>query len=165
MRVLAFLVFVACFSSLTVVAYATDGGGSVATVAELVPATPATPVVDPVAAAEVDPLGTVDKIVSAVRAGEWRFVASLLLALLMVALSRIREIGPAKKFFSGDRGGAILVGILAVSGALASALATDARLDWRLFLGAAGVMWTAVGGYTWFKRIVWPKFPDDGPEE
>jgi len=105
-------------------------------------------------AAEKDPLGTLGQLVAAVRAGHWRLAASLALALLMVVLARVRD---RIKWFRGDRGGAALVGLLALGGALVSALSSSAPLDWKLFLGAAGVMWTAVGGYTWVKRLLWPK--------
>jgi hypothetical protein len=103
-----------------------------------------------------DPLTTLGKLVDSVRGGQWRHAASLALILVMLALGKVRG---KLKWFKGDRGGAVLVGILALAGALSTALASDAALDWRLFLGAAGVMWTAVGGYTWAKRLIWPKDP------
>lgn len=105
-----------------------------------------------------DPLGTIDELVQAIRAGHWRLVAATILALAMLALAWVRSNwAPAEKYFGGDRGGAILVGILALGGAVSVALASDSPLDWRLFVGALGVMWTAVGGFTWVKRIWSPK--------
>lgn len=104
--------------------------------------------------AEEDTLGTLEQLVNAVRYGQWRLAASLVLALLMLALAKAR---PHMPWFEGDRGGAILVGVLALAGAISTALATTAPLDWRLFAGALAVMWTAVGGVQWIKRIVWPK--------
>lgn len=109
--------------------------------------------ISPVEAAEADPLGTAGDLVSAVREGNWRLVASLALALLMFGLSKVRD---KIKWFKGDRGGAVLVGILGLAGAVATALAGDGPLDWKLLLGALGVTWTAVGGYTWVKRLIWP---------
>lgn len=113
---------------------------------------PAGPI-DPVTKATSDPGGVVLDMVKAAKSGQWRLVASLLLGLLMMTLSKFRS---HLKVFNGDRGGSVLVMILAMGGAFASALATDAKIDWRLFVGAAGVAWTAVGGYTWIKRLIKP---------
>jgi len=107
----------------------------------------------PAAKVEADPAGSARELVAAIRGGNWRYVAALALAFMMFLLSRVRD---KVKWFKGDRGGAILVGILAVAGALSTALASSGPIDWRLLLGAAGVMWTAVGGYTWLKRLIWP---------
>jgi hypothetical protein len=123
------------------------GGGTAATEADA-PAEAAPE------AAQKDPIGALLSLVEAVRGGQWRLVASLALGLLMFGLAKVRD---KVKWFSGDRGGAVLVGVLALAGALSTALASDASIDWRLFLGAAGVMWTAVGGYTWIKRLIWPQ--------
>ncbi|MHC4177401.1 MAG: hypothetical protein ACYSWU_07840 [Planctomycetota bacterium] len=114
--------------------------------------------------AEPDAVGTIEELVGAIRNGNWRMVAALGLVLLMLVLGKVRhKVG----FFKGDRGGAILLGVLSLGGALIVALQSDAPLDWKLFLGALGVMWTAAGGYNWFKRIIWPKKdtePDPDPE-
>jgi len=120
------------------------------------PAPPAEPASTPAEKADEDPLGSLSELVKAVKEGNWRYAASLVLALLMLGLSKARRWGPMQKAFSGDRGGALLVGILALAGAFATALASSEPLDWKLFVGAAGVMFTAVGGYTWIKRLVWP---------
>lgn len=109
------------------------------------------------ATAPAEPEADLDTLVSlakAVRGGEWRLAASLVLALLMFALARARdEIG----WFRGDRGGAVLVALLAFGGALSTALATPVPLDFKLIAGTFGVMWTAVGGVQWAKRLLWPK--------
>lgn len=104
--------------------------------------------------APADPLTTGGDLIQAVRSGQWRLAASLALALLMLLLGKARNASWSP--FKGDRGGAILVGLLAFAGALSTALATSAPLDWKLLLGTMGVLWTAVGGYTWIKRIIWP---------
>lgn len=127
----------------------TDAG--VATVVKL-PTTPAEKV-------EQDPVGSAGELVGAIRSGQWRLVAALLLGFLMFALSKARD---NTSWFRGDRGGAILVGILAVGGALSTSLLSSGPIDWRLFVGSLGVMWTAVGGYTWAKRLIWPQ--DKGGE-
>lgn len=109
----------------------------------------------PAAEAESDPLGAIERLVQSIRGGHWRLAVALVLSLLMLGLSKVRD---RVSWFSGDRGGAILLGVLALTGAISTALATPATpLDWKLFVGALGVMWTACGGYVWVKRIIWPK--------
>lgn len=103
---------------------------------------------------EADPAGALVSFVESVRAGNWRGVAALVLGALMLVLGKVRD---KISWFRGDRGGAILVMVLALAGTLSTALASSADLDSRLFAGAAGLAWTAVGGYTWFKRLVWPQ--------
>lgn len=116
--------------------------------------TEATKALTPAEAAEEDPVGTAAEVVNDIRAGNWREAVVGLLALLMFGLVRVRD---KIKIFKGDRGGAALVMVLAVVGSLTVALATEAPLDWRLFLGAATAAWTAAGAVGWFKRIIWPK--------
>ncbi len=101
-----------------------------------------------------DPVGAVEELVAHIRAGEWRMVFSLALAFLMFALARVRGRIP---WFAGDRGGSILVFLLALLGAVSASLATPAPLDWKLFVGALGVTWMAVGGVNWVKRLIWPQ--------
>lgn len=110
--------------------------------------------------AETDPVGTVLQLVGHIKAGEWRLALALVLALLMFALARVRD---KVKWFRGDRGGAVLVMVLALAGTVSTALASSATLDYKLLLGTLGLAWTAVGGYSWIKRLFWPK--DDEPVE
>lgn len=128
-----------------------DAGAEVAVPVDVEAAPATTPSI------EADPIGTVETLVKSIREGNWRLVAALALGLLMLGLAKAREWGPVAKLFSGDRGGAILVAVLALGGALSAALLSSASLDWKLFVGALGVAWTAVGGYTWAKRLIWPK--------
>jgi hypothetical protein len=95
----------------------------------------------------------VEALVQAFRSGDWRLVAAFALIALMVGLRRIREKLP---WFQGDRGGAIMVMLLSLAGALSTSLATDAPVDVRMFLSAVAIAWTAVGGYTWLRRLIWP---------
>jgi len=108
---------------------------------------------------EEDPLGEAAEVVKAIKGGNWRMVAAGLLAFLMMALGKIRG---KVKWFDGDRGGAVLVGILGFGGALSTALASGVALDFQLLIGTFGVVFTAVGGYTWIKRLIWPQ---DKPSE
>jgi hypothetical protein len=109
---------------------------------------------EPAAEPEVDALDTAGEVVADVKDGDWRHAVAGLLALVMLGLGKVRG---KVKFFDGDRGGAILVGVMGLAGALSTALYSSAALDWRLFAGAFGVVFTAVGGYTWVKRLIWPK--------
>ena len=113
----------------------------------------------PVEKAEEDPLGEAAEVVNAIKSGNWRMAAAGLLAFLMLGLGKVRH---KVKWFDGDRGGAVLVGILGFGGALSTALASGVALDLQLFIGAFGVVFTAVGGYTWLKRLIWPQ---DKPSE
>lgn len=108
----------------------------------------------PAERAEADPLGAADQMIEDVKSGNWRYAASGALLLLMVLLGRVRK---HIKIFDGDRGGAILVGVMAMLGAFGTSLGSPAPMDWKLFLGALGVMWLAVGQYTWVKQLVWPR--------
>jgi hypothetical protein len=112
------------------------------------------PVADLVDTVEADVGSALGELVSAAKSGNWRYVLALSLSLLLVVFAKLRD---KVKWFRGDRGGAIAVMVLSIGGALATALASDASIDFKLFLGAAGIAWTAVGGYTWVKRLIWPK--------
>lgn len=111
---------------------------------------------------EGDPIGVAGELLKAAKEGNWRLFAALLLTVCMVVLSRVRE---KVKWFKGDRGGSVLVMALAMAGAVATALMTDAKMDWKLFVGAAGVAWTAAGGYTWAKRLISPKDKKEDDKE
>ena len=103
---------------------------------------------------DLDPIDVAGKVVADARSGDWRHAASGLLFLAMLGLGKYRD---KVSWFKGDRGGAVLVAVLGLAGGLGTALASDAPLDWRLFIGAVGVVWTAVGGVTWVKQILWPR--------
>jgi hypothetical protein len=107
---------------------------------------------------ESDPFGSIEKFVDAVKTGNWKMVGALALALIMLILAKVRD---KVAFFRGDRGGAILAMLLGLAGGLSAALAANAPIDWKLLLGIVSMTWTAVGGYSWIKRLVWPK--DDAP--
>lgn len=128
-----------------------ESGGDAGAVTPGTVATPTTP-------KTAEPEVMTEDIIKAVRSGQWRMAASLALGLIMLFLGKVRD---KVKWFKGDRGGALLVALLAFAGALSTALASDAPLDWKLLLGTLGVMWTAVGGYSWIKKLIWPAIVPD----
>jgi hypothetical protein len=103
---------------------------------------------------EIDPLSAIEQIVEAARGGRWLLVAAGALILVMFGLRKARD---HFKWFKGDRGGALLVILLSLAGALSTALATSASVDWKLFVGALAVAFTASGGYNNIRRIIWPQ--------
>lgn len=111
------------------------------------------PVPMPVQAVEQDPLGSAGNLVTAIRQGNWRLAAAFFLALIMFALGKVRH---QVKWFAGDRGGAILVMVLSLAGALSTSLAAGMPVDWKMFAAAIGIAWSAVGGYTWVRKMLWP---------
>jgi hypothetical protein len=155
--VLVSLVVIGCMAAVaatsdTGVEAGGSGSSGLPPVTAKVPESPS--LLPPPASAEQDPIGAIETLVRDIRAGNWRYAAAGLLALAMLALARVRD---KVAWFRGDRGGAILVAVLALAGALSTSLATETAIDWRMFLAAAGVMWTAVGGVTWAKRLIRPK--------
>lgn len=107
----------------------------------------------PAEKAKADPVGTAAQVVKDIKSGNWRMVAAGVLALLMLLAAKARS---QWKWFRGKRGGAVLVLVLGLAGSFSAALATSSPLDLSLFVGALGVTWTAVGGYTHIRRIIWP---------
>jgi len=100
-----------------------------------------------------DPGGLAWLLVTAAKDGNWRIAAAAVLSLLMLGLSYT----PVRsKLFKGDRGGAILVLLLAVAGGVVTALVASVPISGALLLGSIGVAFTAAGGYQIIKRIIWP---------
>jgi hypothetical protein len=102
--------------------------------------------------------GLLTDLVKNVQDGNWRMAVSAALFLLMFGLRLLKL-----PFLQGDRGGAISVMVLALAGAFATALASGAPITLSLVGGAVGVAFTAVGGFTWVKRVWKPK--DKKPAE
>lgn len=113
----------------------------------------APPTVPPGAAESSAFPGGPEEFVQALRSGDWRLVAAFALVAIMIGLRRIRDKVP---WLQGDRGGAIAVMLLSLAGAFTTSLSTDAPVDFKMVLGAVAIAWTAVGGYTWVKRLIWP---------
>ena len=105
--------------------------------------------------------GVATDVVNDVRGGNWRHAVAGLLVLVMFGLHKARDrIG----WFKGDRGGAILVGVLGFGGALSTWGFSDAPFDWMLMVGAMFTVWTSVGAYTWIKQIISPRDKSSEPE-
>lgn len=119
-------------------------------------ASDATPAAGAEAGRPAPGIDTVPEIVSAARAGRWLVALGLGLSLVVAGLKWLAKQGGIT-WFHTDRGGAILVGATSLLGALSTAwVGPGAKLDGATFAAALAVTWTACGGYTWVKRIVWP---------
>lgn len=99
--------------------------------------------------------GLLSDVFSGFKGGNWRLVVAGILSLLMIALGKVREMPWSP--FKGDRGGAILVLLLAEITAVIGALGLDAPVTFSLILGALLTGATAAGGYAIVRRIIWPK--------
>lgn len=117
---------------------------------------------DPVKDTEADPVGAVGKIFAAVKEGNWRMVAALVLSLCMLMFAKARQ---NWKLFAGKRGGAVAVMLLSLVGGFATSLAAGAPIDWGLIIAVVGTAWTAVGGYTWLRDLFSKAPAEDGPGE
>lgn len=106
-------------------------------------------VVVPVPAPE--PSTVLDQVMRDVATGDWRYAAAGCLSLLMLALQRARS---KVRWFSGRRGGAVLVMVLALAGSLVTVLASSVPLTPGLLFGAFAVALTAVGGWEWVRALV-----------
>lgn len=175
MRKILTIAIVTLFSAATVVAFADasppDAGPTAGlAVEDAGPYRTAAPVATPAPAKDAEDAtanpadagmpGSFESAIRAVKDGDWRLVSAFVLAGLMVALRRSRD---RVAWFRGDRGGAVLVMLLSVFGALSTSLAAGVAVDAKLFLSAAMIAWTAVGGYTWLRRLIWPKHSDPTP--
>lgn len=100
-----------------------------------------------------EPDQAVTLVVENIKGGNWKLAVAAILSLLMTLLGKFRGMIP---IFAGDRGGSLLVMVLSVLGSVATALGTGAPLDWNLLISAAGVAFTAVGGWTWFNQVIRP---------
>lgn len=159
-KYLSVVTFLGVFTTSTM-ALAADAGAATVAVQDAAPAATPEPAPDPVPAEatapdlEGDPVGALTSFIDAIKARNWAMVASLVLALAMLVLVKVRD---KIKWFKGDRGGALLVMLLGLLGGFSTALAAPgATIDWRLVVGVVMAVWTAVGGVQWSKRVIWPK--------
>lgn len=103
------------------------------------------------ATGSTDPL---DDLVAAARDGDGRVIAA---ALLVLAMTALRDFRGGIKWFSGDRGGVLFLFIMSFGGALATSLAAQAPIDATLVISAVQIGFLAAGGYTAIKRVIAPK--------
>lgn len=135
---------------------ASDGGEAISLDAGVASVETADPT--PVQEATDDPLGTVASLVKAVRSGDWRMVAALALALVMLVLGKVRG---KVKWFRGDRGGVVLVFFLATAGMLSTTLAAGMDVDLKMGTTALSAGLMAIGGYVGIKKLLWPSDGED----
>lgn len=91
-------------------------------------------------------------VLDAVQGRNYALLASLGVVLVVYLL---RKFGGARiPFLRTDRGGALLVLVVSLSGAVANALAAGAPFSAALLLTALRVGLTAAGGFTLIKRLV-----------
>lgn len=94
--------------------------------------------------------GLISSLIGAVKEGKWLIVAGVALSLLVMG---IKAVFPVLK---DDRLGAIVTFATGVIGIVGVGLASGSGLSLSLILGAVAATWTAVGGYSWLKRLIWP---------
>lgn len=96
-------------------------------------------------------------IFGAVQTGNWKLVAALAVVALVWLARRVG--GNYIPLLKTDRGGALLVLLLGVAGALATAFTAGATLTAQvLFHGiTTGIM--AAGGFNLMKKLLWPTVP------
>lgn len=112
-------------------------------------------------AAEEDFLDTVVGLVDSLKDGDHRLALAAGLVALMSVLKKLRDRVP---FFRGKRGGAALLMALSLGGALVAALQGSEPISMELLLTAVSTAFTAAGGYTWVKRMLWPKDKEKNAE-
>ena len=100
-----------------------------------------------------EPLTVAQEVIVAARAGNWRYVAAMVLAAIMVLGIKFG----GKLFPQTQRGKALLVAVLALLGGASTSLATSMPIDWKLLIGSLGVAWLAVGAREWIATLLWPK--------
>lgn len=106
------------------------------------------------AASSAGAVDLVADMVQSIRAGNWRYAAAFALSLLVLAFGGVRD---RVKWFRGDRGGVVAIFVLSFGGALATSLLGSAPIDATMALTSVSVAVTAIGGFTAFKRFLWPK--------
>ena len=102
---------------------------------------------------ENKPIESLFDLVELIKSGSWRLVVAFALSAIMLGVNKYRDRVP---LFKGDRGGALSVVLLAVLGSITAALYSDAALSPSLFMGALATAFTAAGGYTVVKKLIWP---------
>lgn len=95
---------------------------------------------------EADPAAAAGALLQAVKGGQWKLVAAIVIVFAMLLLKKLRD---KTQIFASRRGGAVLVALLSFGGTIAAALAIDVQVNWQLFAGALLITWAAAGSYHW----------------
>jgi hypothetical protein len=114
------------------------------------PAPPAVAIPDP----SQDPGGVVASLLAAAKAGQWRLLAGLVLSVLVWAARRWGS--GAVPWLKTDRGGAVLVLLLALLGGIGTSLAGSGPFGLSLLVNSLSMAFVSAGGYTVVKRILSP---------
>ena len=131
-----------------------------ASLAQEVAASPeAVEAVTPAVVATDSAFDTVGDLVGSIRLGNWREAAAASLMLLMLGFGSVRN---RIKWLAGDRGGVVSVFALSFAGAIATSLMGESPVDGKMFLTAAGIALTAIGGFHAIKQFFWPRDQGDG---
>jgi hypothetical protein len=102
----------------------------------------------------------VKPVMAAIQSGDWPLVIAL---AVIASVSLIKKFGGDKiPWLKTDEGGATLVLITAITGAIGNSLASGAPLNWGLILTGVKVGFTAAGGYAVTKKILKPLFAKFG---
>lgn len=109
----------------------------------------------------VDVVGIVQKAREAGHDKNWS-ILFIIAASIVVLTSAVRKVGGMFiPFLKTDRGGALLVLILGVSGGLVNALAAGATVTLDTVIAGMGVGFMSAGGFTVLKKLL---FPSDAAE-
>ena len=147
------LVFATLFIALPAPA-ATDAAPAAVVVEEAKVEQPVAPAVSPTPAPTE--ASAIVGIVQSAHQGNWKLAMAGLLSLLVLVIRKL-NLHTIVPFFKGDRGGSILVMVMAVVGALGSALSTPGmHITVDTFVAAIGVGLTSVGGYHWLGNMLNP---------
>lgn len=108
------------------------------------------PVPDP----STDAGGWASKLYDNVHGGHWAIAAGLLL-IGIVAL--LRWVGRGVKWFHTDRGAVLLTLLVSFLGSVGMTLAKGGGVGLQTFVAAITLAWTASGGLSHIKRLIWPQ--------
>lgn len=102
----------------------------------------------------VDLAGFARLLMQAAQDRNWALLISL---ALIGAVAAVRHLlGQKVPFLKTDLGGTLLVLVMGTAGGVATALLAGTAFSWALIPAAAGVAFTAAGGYTMLRRLVLP---------
>lgn len=93
-------------------------------------------------------------LVRAAQSGNWWFL--LAAALMAITWGARRYLAPKVPWLKSDAGGVVLAFALAFFGALTAALGSGSALSVTLFVAAAKIAFTAMGGYAALRKLLLP---------